>query len=124
MLVVDMGQAAKTGLASHMSRQAKASEVSMSQLQRDLPPGLEKYRETSEFNEVSVPAGLLRDHSTASGVWGLLVVAEGSLNYTRSGFSASKVTPESPAVIFPEEKHHITCAGPVRFKVEFYRTPR
>ena len=96
----------------------------MDQHHRDLPPGLEKYRETREFNEISVPAGLLRDHNTASGIWGLLVVAEGSLDYTRSGFSASKVTPESPAVIFPKEKHHITCDRPVRFKVEFYRTPK
>lgn len=89
--------------------------------EKGLPEGAEKYRETKEFTEVTVPKGLLADHNTAAGVWGLLVIVEGSLDYTRTGKLPVEVTRDAPAVIYPQEPHHITCDRPVRFRVEFYR---
>lgn len=86
-----------------------------------LPANVQKYRETNEFNQNTVPKGLLADHNTADGVWGVLRVLEGHLLYTRKNQPAISVTPHMPSVIFPKEKHHITCDTPVRFKVEFYR---
>jgi tellurite resistance-related uncharacterized protein len=37
-----------------------------------LPDGLVLDRTTDEFDEHTVPAGLLRDHRVAAGVWGRL----------------------------------------------------
>lgn len=47
----------------------------------ELPEGLEPYRQTDVFTEVSIPAGLRKDHCTKPGVWGLIQVAEGRLRY-------------------------------------------
>lgn len=86
-----------------------------------LPEQVEKYKETRVFTQSTVPRGLLADHQTAKGVWGRLVVLDGSLDYTRTGMEPVLVTKDQPATIFPEELHHITCDRPVSFKVEFYR---
>lgn len=86
-----------------------------------LPEGAQKYRETREFTEGTVPKGLLADHNTADGVWGVLRILEGQLLYTCKDQPPVVVSPDQPAVIFPKEKHHITCEAAVRFKIEFYR---
>ena len=46
-----------------------------------LPPGLVHLRTTPEFDERSVPAGLLAAHRIAEGVWGLLRVRAGTLDF-------------------------------------------
>lgn len=86
-----------------------------------LPGSAKKYKETPVFTEDTVPRGLLADHNTAAGVWGRLVVLDGSLDFTRIAEKAVIVSPEQPMIIRPQERHHITCDRPVRFKVEFYR---
>ncbi|MEM8591410.1 MAG: DUF1971 domain-containing protein [Pseudomonadota bacterium] len=88
-------------------------------MKRELPEGLAKYKETPEFTGATVPAGLLREHNTAAGVWGRLVILEGALSFTWSDGETQKVT--DVMIIPPEKKHHIKCAEPVRFKVEFWR---
>lgn len=89
----------------------------------DLPPDLVAYRETAVFSETTVPQGLLRDHRTATGVWGLLTVLEGTLEYTRMGSAPETISQERPAVIRPEELHKVECSSPVLFKIVFLREP-
>ena len=48
-----------------------------------LPGGLEPYKRTNTFTEDSVPAGLLAEHSTKDGVWGLIHVEKGAENLSR-----------------------------------------
>jgi tellurite resistance-related uncharacterized protein len=91
-----------------------------------LPPGLAPYKRTPEFTGDSVPAGLLRSHSTKDGVWGLIHVAEGRLAYrvtdARRAASERILTPESePGVVEPTILHEVEPLGPVRFHVEFHR---
>ena len=79
------------------------------------------YRSTPEFDEVSLPAGLRRTHCTKAGVWGVIRVLEGSLNYNlEDGSEAILLTPDRPGLIRPEELHHVTSVGPFRMKVDFY----
>lgn len=88
----------------------------------EFPKGLSSYRRTPEFTETSVPAGLLRDHSTRAGVWGLIHVLEGRLLYTVSGRDTDLVLEAGDhGVVAPERLHHVTPIGEVRFFVEFYR---
>jgi tellurite resistance-related uncharacterized protein len=93
-----------------------------------LPDGLEPYSRTATFTQETVPAGLLKDHSTKVGSWGLIHVEEGVLRYpvTDPGRVpvARELTQESgPGVVEPTILHHVEPVGPVRFHVEFLRTP-
>ncbi|MDA0978297.1 MAG: DUF3565 domain-containing protein [Proteobacteria bacterium] len=48
----------------------------------EFPEDLTSYRRTPDFDETSIPAGLLKDHSTKTGTWGLIRVQSGELQYT------------------------------------------
>lgn len=85
-----------------------------------LPEGVQEYRRSATFTEDSVPAGLVREHGTKAGVWALIVVESGRLDYTfESPFRTFLLDPEHPGVIPPEVPHHVRVIGPVRFHVEF-----
>ena len=89
-----------------------------------LPDGLELVRVTAEYDETTVPAGLLRAHRVASKVWGRLRVRGGPLRFVFEDDAAPThlVTGESQ-VIPPDRPHHVEVIGPVRFVVEFHRAP-
>ena len=85
-----------------------------------LPPGLREYKRTATFTRDNVPAGLLRDHDTKAGVWALIVIESGSLEYTmEEPVRTFVLTPEVPGVIPPVLRHRVKLLGPVRFHVEF-----
>ncbi len=91
-------------------------------------PVLESYKRTPNFTENSVPAGLLADHSTKEGVWGLIHVTQGSLRYF---ITDSRREPEDyvlhpgtePGVVEPTILHRVEPIGSVEFQVEFLRAP-
>lgn len=89
-----------------------------------LPPGAEAYRVTPVFTEVTVPSGLLRSHSTAPGIWGLIHVLEGRLLYrVLDPLSECVLEPGlPPGVVQPTVRHEVAPLGPVRFYVQFHRT--
>ena len=90
---------------------------------KTLPEGVAHYKSTPEFTETSIPAGLLRSHSTAAGVWGRINVLEGSLLYRElePPLAEHLLTPGRPGIIEPQAKHEVAAVGPVRFFVEFHR---
>lgn len=88
----------------------------------ELPEGLREYRRTPEFTEADIPAGLLRDHTTRAGVWGLIHVLEGRLEYTvREPEARSfELAAGDAGVVVPCMKHHVSPLGAVRFYVAFH----
>jgi tellurite resistance-related uncharacterized protein len=91
-----------------------------------LPDGLEPYQQTPIFTEVSLPAGLRKDHSTKPGVWGLIHVSEGQLRYVvtdprRAGGEIILNAESGPGVVEPTILHHVAPLWRVRFHVQFYR---
>jgi len=88
-----------------------------------LPEGVAPYRKTPMFTETTIPAGLLRSHSTAAGVWGLIHVLEGRLRYRVIASGAERILEPGapPGVVEPTVLHEVTPLGPVRFYVEFHR---
>jgi tellurite resistance-related uncharacterized protein len=93
-----------------------------------LPPGLAPYARTAEFTESTVPAGLLKAHTTKAGSWALIHVLAGRLAYRivdpRRPVSETLLSPETPpGVIEPTVLHEVAPLGPVRFYVEFHRAP-
>lgn len=90
---------------------------------KTLPPNLDHYKTTPDFTDTSVPAGLQRKHSTAAGVWGRIVVHEGSLRYVieEPEQEEHRLVPGAPGIVEPQVLHHVELEGPVRFCVEFLR---
>lgn len=91
-----------------------------------LPDAARPYRKTDIFTEQTVPAGLLKDHTTKAGTWGLIHVLEGRLAYRitdpRRPAADLILTPQTdPGVVEPTILHLVEPLGPVRFYVEFHR---
>jgi len=86
-----------------------------------LPEGLKAYKKTPIFDEATIPAGLLKDHSTKYGVWALIHVTEGRLLYRiLDPLSEQELDASRPGVVRPGQPHQVVPVGPVRFYVEFY----
>lgn len=90
---------------------------------KSLPADVHHYKTTPLFDQDSVPAGLRRNHNTAAGVWGRIVVHEGSLRYLieEPETEEHRLVPGTPGIVEPGVPHHVVVDGPVRFCVEFYR---
>lgn len=86
-----------------------------------LPEGLKAYKKTPVFDETSIPAGLLKDHSTKDGVWALIHVIEGRLLYRiLEPLSEQALDTSRPGVVRPGQPHLVKPLGAVRFYVEFH----
>ena len=87
------------------------------------PEGYAAWRRTPEFDEATVPAGLMSEHATKRGVWARIHVLSGAVLYHVGppiGRSL-RVDAAASAVIVPEVRHRVEPEGPVRFFVEFSR---
>ena len=92
--------------------------------ENEIPAGYVLARTTPVFDQDSVPAGLLKAHRVATGVWGLAVVETGTLDFTfEDEGSTSTHGPGESVVIPPDRLHHVAPVGEVTFRVEFYREP-
>jgi tellurite resistance-related uncharacterized protein len=89
---------------------------------KNLPADVRPYRRTPEFTEATIPRGLLRDHATKPGVWAVIHVTQGALDYHILGpvSERHRLTPDSVGIVEPEVRHHVVPTGPVRFYVEFH----
>ncbi|MBV61248.1 MAG: tellurite resistance protein [Nevskiales bacterium] len=89
-----------------------------------MPPDFVAYKETPLFTQDTVPAALLRDHSTKRGVWGRIVVREGRLEYRIDIMNKRwNLDPGAPGTIPPEVPHAVQPLGKVAFLVRFFRAP-
>lgn len=90
---------------------------------KQLPENLVSYKKTPEFDEESVPNGLLHAHQTKAGVWGKIVVLEGRLQYTinEPEKEVIELDENNHGVVEPTILHEVKPLGKVRFYVEFYR---
>lgn len=93
---------------------------------QEIPESFAPYRRTPEFDEGSVPAALLADHTTKAGVWARIHVLRGELRYLIQPpiDREELLAPERPGVVVPEVPHRVQPVGAVAFFVEFWRAPR
>lgn len=87
------------------------------------PTDLVAYRRTPVFDAQTIPAGLLRRHTTKAGVWARIHVVEGTLVFRllEPVPSETRLSPERPGEVGPEVAHEVEACGPVRFYVEFLK---
>lgn len=90
-----------------------------------LPPGLQLTRRSLEFTASTVPRGLLHDHRTRPGVWGVIHVLEGALEYHILEPAQERLVllPGHPGIVEPAMAHQVMPLGSVRFFVEFHASP-
>lgn len=85
------------------------------------PTPTSPYRSTQVFDEMTLPAGLRRQHRTKAGAWGVIRVLEGRLRYQVLDPSSEVILePGRPGLILPEQPHLVEPLGPVRMQIEFY----
>ena len=79
------------------------------------------YKSTPVFDEVTIPAGLRREHRTKAGTWGVIRVLDGQLRYqVLEPNSEAILEPRRPGLILPEQPHLVEPLGAIRMQVEFY----
>ena len=90
---------------------------------KSLPADCVAYKRTPEFDEQSVPSGLLNAHQTKTGTWAKIVVLQGELAYRimPPNEAYHLLNPSSVGVVEPGVLHEVKPIGSVRFYVEFYR---
>jgi tellurite resistance-related uncharacterized protein len=90
-----------------------------------IPDGFELTRTTDVFDNETAPAGLLRAHRVAAGVWGRLVVHSGTVGFVFEDEPDQLLSVGAGAnvAIPPARPHHVVLDGPATFAVEFYRQP-
>jgi len=90
---------------------------------RDLPPGVAPYRTIGPFDEATLPKGLLASHSLAEGVWGLLRLERGRIDFVwedAAGGVAELVAP-AEIVVPPTVLHHLEKRGDFRLAITFHK---
>ncbi len=89
---------------------------------KSLPDNVVAYKKTPEFDESSLPKGLLNNHQTKEGVWGKIILLEGKLLYTiNEPKEEIYLDANNSGVVEPTVYHQVKPLGKVRFYVEFYR---
>jgi len=90
----------------------------------ELPEGVAVYKRTPSFDQDSVPAALLAEHTTKAGVWARIVVESGVLEYSfGTPHRSFELRPGRFGIVVPEVPHRVALRGAVRFHVEFLRAP-
>ena len=82
---------------------------------KELPKNVTVYKRTPDFNEETVPAGLLKAHTTKEGSWGKICVTKGKLLYTIEvePRETIELSPEKIGVVEPQVLHHVEPLGEV-----------
>lgn len=79
------------------------------------------YKCTPVFDEITLPAGLRKEHRTKAGVWGIIRVLEGRLRYiVLDPRSDTVLDPDHPGFVQPDQPHQVEPLGTMRMQVEFY----
>jgi tellurite resistance-related uncharacterized protein len=88
-----------------------------------LPENVLNYKKTPRFNQETVPAGLLKAHTTKEGTWGIINIISGKLLYVIESepLETIELSPSKYGVVEPEVPHHVKPIGEVEFYVEFYK---
>jgi tellurite resistance-related uncharacterized protein len=96
-----------------------------------LPADVIKYSQVpakgSHFTAQKVPSGLLKQHSTKQGTWGVIRVSTGKLSYqiNEPVVREFELTPDTPpGIIEPKVLHQVKpLTDDLEFVVEFLRLP-
>lgn len=100
-------------------------------MMKDLPSNVVQYSQVPAkgkppFTAAKIPRGLLKEHTTKAGTWGVIRVSQGQLRYQINEPTPNQYTldADSVGIIEPQVKHEVApLTEDVQFVVEFYRVP-
>ena len=91
---------------------------------------IRKHPRQGLFTATTTPKGLLRDHATKAGTWGVIRVSSGTLEHIIVLQEPSlpgvvvECSPDMPGIMEPHVKHHVKAlSDDLKFVVEFHRLP-
>ena len=97
---------------------------------KSLPKGVVKYSQVPKggrkFSKDTIPRGLLKEHTTKAGTWGVINVSQGRLRYqiNEPRESVHIIDTATKGIIEPQVKHQVEAlSDDLEFVVEFYRLP-
>lgn len=111
------------------NKSIKRKLVGKLRMMKSLPLDVVKYSQVPKegvFTKNSIPKGLLKEHSTKKGTWGVIRVSKGKLRYIiNEPTQAEYIIDESNfGVIEPQVKHEVAAlTDDLEFVVEFHRLP-
>jgi tellurite resistance-related uncharacterized protein len=88
---------------------------------KDLPENVEFYKRTPVFTHETLPPAIMRDHRIKDGVWGVIEVTEGELEYVIGTAEKHILRPGQNGVIEPQVPHHVKPIGATSFSIAFYQ---
>jgi tellurite resistance-related uncharacterized protein len=91
---------------------------------REMPSGYAPYKRTPTFRRETIPPGLLRRHDTKAGIWAVLHVVAGDVEYfepTGSGETRVLVRAGETVTVAPEREHHVAMGEGSSFFIELWR---
>lgn len=90
---------------------------------KQLPNNVQAYKKTPLFDQNTVPAGLLKTHTTKAETWGKICIIKGTLLYVieTEPLESIELSPLNYGVVEPEIPHHVELLGEVEFFVEFFK---
>ncbi|NOY84802.1 MAG: DUF1971 domain-containing protein [Nitrospirae bacterium] len=92
---------------------------------KTLPENVVKISSTAMMTEETILPGILKNHETRKGRYGLLVVEEGALQFVwEDDGQILDADPGHPILIFPQKLHHVKLTGKVQFFIAFYERRR
>lgn len=91
-----------------------------------LPEGLTQSGQSGVFKSGSVPDAILNWHTTKAGVWGKIVIYQGSAIYEILTDPVEKIELDQTVcgLIEPEQPHRLTPAENTEFQILFYKFPK
>ncbi|MEO1169440.1 MAG: DUF1971 domain-containing protein [Pseudomonadota bacterium] len=88
----------------------------------EFPPTVNADNRTPVFTEQTVPTGLLRHHKTKPGVWAVITIMSGTLEFIdEQKGETRRLEAGDRHVIAPQALHCVKPCGSAAFFVEFYR---
>jgi len=89
---------------------------------RSLPAHATATTRTPEFTRATMPDRLGHEHRTGAGVWGEIIVVEGTVRYRilEPDVEEWTLAPGSSGVIQPGVAHDVTPEPDARFYVQFF----
>ena len=89
-----------------------------------MPAGFEPYKRTPAFTRDTVPAALLRRHDTKAGIWAIIHVVSGELEYfepTEAGETCLRLAAGEKVTVAAEREHRVAMGGGASFFIELWR---
>ena len=88
---------------------------------KDLPENVAFYKRTPVYTKETLPSGILKDHRTKEGVWGVIEVVDGEIAYVIGNTEQHILRPGQNGVIEPQVLHHLKPLSEVSFSIAFYQ---